>query len=228
MKKRLIITAIIFFLAFITLMVFCILIYKNENDPLSFDIWARDLAYNTRGEKSGFWYYFWRILTEVGDKFFFAVLLILLLFYTKLDYRFLIFALGMILEALLNGAFKGVYQRERPNSSLWWVYESTTSFPSGHSTGAGFVYSYLIFIFAITENNKKIKIPVIIVSALFMLLVPLSRIVLGMHYLSDCIAGLSLGVLVASILMYLTILFQEYNILQKGIINLSFKKKKTI
>lgn len=225
MKKRLIIASAIFVLSFTLLMVFSILVYQNGNDPLPMDIWARDLAYNTRGEKGGFWYLFWRILTETGDKYFFIALGLAGLFYTRLDYRFLIFVLGVILEAVLNGAFKGVYQRERPDSEMWWMTETSSSFPSGHSTGTGFVYPYIIFIFALTENNKKIKIPVIVLSALFIFIVPVSRIVLGMHYLSDCIAGLALGLLTASVLMYVTLVFQEYNILQKGVIPPLFKKK---
>ena len=185
------------------------------------------VIYSTRGEKGGFGYWFWRLLTETGDKYFLVALGIALLFYTRLDYRFLIFVLGVVLEALLNGAFKGVYQRPRPDFEMWWMYESSTSFPSGHSTSTGFVYPYLIFIFALTEKDKRIKLPVIILSGVFMFIVPVSRIVLGMHYLSDCIAGLSLGLITSALFMALTLLFQEYNILPKGVIPL-FKKKKEI
>lgn len=227
MNKRLILTGVIFTISFVVLMVFCILIHQNGGDPLPMDIWARDLAYSTRGEKGGFGYWFWRLLTETGDKYFLVALGIALLFYTRLDYRFLIFVLGVVLEALLNGAFKGVYQRPRPDFEMWWMYESSTSFPSGHSTSTGFVYPYLIFIFVLTEKDKRIKLPVIILSGLFMFIVPVSRIVLGMHYLSDCIAGLSLGLITSALFMALTLLFQEYNILPKGVIPL-FKKKKEI
>lgn len=225
MKKRLIIALAIFVSSFIILTVLCVLIHQFRGEPLGVDIWARDLAYNTRGEKGGLNYWFWRIITEFGDIFFVAALAIALLIYTKLDYRFLIFCLGVVTEVLLNSAFKGVYQRPRPLTENWWMFEDSTSFPSGHSTATGFMHPYVIFILVMTEDNKKIKLPAIIVSSVLFFLVPISRIVLGMHYFTDCLAGLALGGIVASFTITIAILFKEYNILQNGLLSFLFKKK---
>ena len=91
MKKRLIISLIVFIAAVAVLTTLCILVRKNNLDPLGVDVWARDLAYNTRGEKGGLNYWFWRIFTEAGDLYVLAVLCVVMLIYTKLDYRFMIF-----------------------------------------------------------------------------------------------------------------------------------------
>ena len=91
MKKRLIISLIVFIAAAAVLTTLCILVRKNNLDPLGVDVWARDLAYNTRGEKGGLNYWFWRIFTEAGDLYVLAVLCVVMLIYTKLDYRFMIF-----------------------------------------------------------------------------------------------------------------------------------------
>ena len=95
MKKRLIISLIIFIISIAILTTLCIVVRKNNLDPLFVDVWARDLAYNTRGEKGGFNYWFWRIFTEFGDLYGIAVLCVLMLIYTKLDYRFMIFLFNL-------------------------------------------------------------------------------------------------------------------------------------
>jgi undecaprenyl-diphosphatase len=225
MKKRLIISLIVFIAAVAVLTTLCILVRKNNLDPLGVDVWARDLAYNTRGEKGGLIYWFWRIFTEAGDLYVLAVLCVLMLIYTKLDYRFMIFLLGLIIQVFLNAAFKGVYQRPRPDAEMWWMVEKSTSFPSGHSTSVGFMCPFIIFLFLITEKNKKITIPVVAVFSLIFFIVPISRIVIGVHYFTDCVAGLALGASIAAVFMALTAVFIEYNILQKPILPMIFKKK---
>ena len=81
MKKRLIISLIVFIAAVAVLTTLCILVRKNNLDPLGVDVWARDLAYNTRGEKGGLNYWFWRIFTEAGDLYVLAVLCVVMLIY---------------------------------------------------------------------------------------------------------------------------------------------------
>ena len=224
MKKRLFISLGIFLVSLVLLIVFGILVSNSGGKPLAGDIWARDLAYSVRGEKGGLNYWFWRLITEFGDIIFLVILTVALFLYTRMDYRFLIFVAGVLLEVLLNYVFKGIFQRPRPLEEYWWVKESSTSFPSGHSTATGFVYPFLIFFVLTTEKNKKIKIPVLVASSIFVLLIPISRIVLGVHYLSDCIGGLALGGCVSSIAMAMLVLFKEYNILPEGVFPF-FKKK---
>ena len=56
-----------FIAALITYVVFSVLVYYTKNSPPAIDIFFRDLSYNIRGEKYGFGFWFFRIITEFGD-----------------------------------------------------------------------------------------------------------------------------------------------------------------
>lgn len=82
-------------------------------------------------------------------------------------------------------AIKYLVQRPRPLPEVFDGY----SFPSGHSTIVAVFFLALIFVI-----NKKEIVSVLAVFAL--IAIPLSRVVLGAHYLSDVVAGLLLGSIV--------------------------------
>ena len=46
-----------------------ILVYFHKDEPLGIDASIRDFFYNIRGEKYGFIYWFFRIITEFGNLF---------------------------------------------------------------------------------------------------------------------------------------------------------------
>ena len=73
------------------------------------------------------------------------------------------------------------------------VSETGYSFPSGHSITSMVFYGYLIYLIYKYVDNKKIKIPLIIVLAILIPLIGLSRIYLGVHYTSDVLCGFLLG-----------------------------------
>ena len=223
MKKRLYIIGSIGISFFIVLLVFLILIAKNKGLELPIDTSIKELAYKTRGNKGNFVYYFFRIITEFGDKYAVILLLGLALLYTKLDKRFIMFFLAVALAAGFNTVLKEIYSRTRPDEAMQWMEDSLKSFPSGHSAATGAMYSFIIYNFIVSKDNKKLKLGMIIPSAILLILIPSSRIVLGMHYISDVIAGISLGVFFGCLAMVGNELLGYYNILPEGVI--PFKKK---
>lgn len=93
---------------------------------------------------------------------------------------------------LLNLAAKHSFARVRPH--LWLSAspaETTYSFPSGHAMGSMTVAMVVVLLCwsVRTRDGWTIRWPVTILSALFVLLVGLSRVYLGVHYPSDIIAG---------------------------------------
>lgn len=80
------------------------------------------------------------------------------------------------------------------------------SFPSGHSFLAITFYGFLIFLINRKVKNKKLKMSLIIILTNLIFLIIISRIYLGVHYASDCLAGFTLG------LSYLFLLLFLYNI----------------
>lgn len=92
-----------------------------------------------------------------------------------------------------NALLKLVFRRDRPSFAEPLHEIGGYSFPSGHSSGAAMFFTVAILMtIVLTGRGFKRRIPV----TLFGLLaigVGASRIFLGVHYLSDVIAGLCFG-----------------------------------
>ena len=96
---------------------------------------------------------------------------------------FIFFSAG--LGGFFLSALKYSIQRVRPLPEI----HDGFSFPSGHSTFVALFFLALLFVI-----NKKEILKVIATFAI--IAIPISRMVLGAHFLSDVIAGLLLGSLV--------------------------------
>ena len=110
------------------------------------------------------------------------------------DAIFVLVAIGG--AALANSLLKLVFVRSRPD--LWdpLVQELTFSFPSGHAAASMAVAVVCVFLAWRTSR----RVLVVAVSALYVVLVGLSRMYLGVHYPTDILAGWLLsGVWVATI-----------------------------
>jgi undecaprenyl-diphosphatase len=138
---------------------------------------------------------------------FIVAIIVLFLNYYKLYTEMIFFTISMIGNSLLFLLIKEIVKRERPISQL--IEISGYSFPSGHAT----LSTTLAFsLYLILRNRIKYKKFLLISSVMFPLLISFSRIYLSVHYLSDIIAGMALGLIWVSMIYF--ILF--YN---KGINN---------
>lgn len=93
----------------------------------------------------------------------------------------------------LNPAVKDLFQRARPDQAIWMVVESSYSFPSGHSFVAGMIYPLFVYLLLRHTKLSRYSTTVYVVLVLLVLSIAFSRIYLGVHYLTDVVAGLSLG-----------------------------------
>jgi membrane-associated phospholipid phosphatase len=101
---------------------------------------------------------------------------------------------------LAAGFGKVVVGRGRPPVPLHLIAESDPSFPSGHATEGTAVFVTLALIVAVFVLRGPIARAVIVLSAgLLSSAVGASRLVLGVHWPSDVIAGWALGFAVALI-----------------------------
>lgn len=94
-------------------------------------------------------------------------------------------------SALSVFLLKNLIGKTRPQISA--IYEeSGFSMPSGHASLAMALYGF-IFVSIISHEKHPLKNKSLILLALLIILVGLSRIYLGVHYLSDVLAGYALG-----------------------------------
>lgn len=103
------------------------------------------------------------------------------------------FMLGnLALAGLLIVTFKNIYQRPRP-AILHLVEEKGFSFPSGHSLAVTLMVGTLIVILSQRIKNPVWRKIVQIVLGLYLVSVLVSRVYLGVHYPSDVLASLCVG-----------------------------------
>ena len=223
MKKQVIIFSSLILLSLIFFFIKAYIIYNYPD--LSIDKNITNTMYDIRGEKYKFIYWFFVIITEFGHIYFVVLFLILWAIYTKLDYRFFVLALMIILSICFNQIAKDIINRERPDESLRWAKELDESFPSGHSTLTGVIYPSLIY-FVLTSNKDKLfKTGYSLIFAIIASLVLLSRLILGVHYFTDVLVGFIDGFMFTCFGILICIYFKKHNILQNSIL-LYFKKDK--
>lgn len=88
---------------------------------------------------------------------------------------------------------KIAFQRPRPISAVY--LESSFAFPSGHATLAVAFFGFLAYFLWRELDSWKQKVNVLFASLAVIIFVGLSRLYLGVHYLSDIWAGYLLGAL---------------------------------
>lgn len=76
------------------------------------------------------------------------------------------------------------------------------SFPSGHATISTIFCSLIIFSFKDYIKNIYLKVSFIFFFALMALVVSFSRVYLSVHYLSDVVVGILLGLLISAISVF--------------------------
>jgi len=88
---------------------------------------------------------------------------------------------------------KFAFHRPRPGESV--LLETTYSFPSGHATIAVAFYGFVGYVLAHSARRWTTKVNLSFLAGVLILLIGLSRILLGAHYLSDVWAGYLVGAL---------------------------------
>ena len=104
---------------------------------------------------------------------------------------------------LLTGLIKNFVCRERP-----CVYEGY-SFPSGHSLTTMCFYGICLYLILKYTNSQFWRYFWATLFSLFIFLVALSRLWLGVHFLSDVLAGLFLGFMIVNLYIILDKFFTK-------------------
>lgn len=135
-------------------------------------------------------------ITELGSTVFVCGLglciALLLVLRRKIPY-----AIALAVSVLGAGAaalfLKEVVHRARPEAAYQAYIETGFSFPSGHATLAAALYGFLIYLVLRMMPAGNRRSVAIVLLGLLIGLIAFSRLYLGVHYLSDVIAGLLIG-----------------------------------
>ena len=127
-----------------------------------------------------------------GSAFMLITLSIGLVFLIKEKKYSKLIIINMILSHITNSILKVLIRRPRPER-IQIVHENGYSFPSGHSMAAFTYYGFIIYLINKNVKNKKIKYPIMIFLSLLILFIGISRIYLGVHYVTDVLGGFIFG-----------------------------------
>jgi membrane-associated phospholipid phosphatase len=94
---------------------------------------------------------------------------------------------------VLNIVLKGMFQRARPSFDDPLLTLATYSFPSGHTAAATVFYGLLACYVVTHARRGAVRALAVPCAAVLIALVALSRMYLGVHYLSDVLAALAEG-----------------------------------
>ena len=146
---------------------------------------------------------FFKAVTFMGEWYFVLGILISisLFFIIKKTSRFRLVARRnldvFILWPITIGGFgatfvlKEIFHRSRPLGAL--VTESSPSFPSTHAMFSIAFYAFIFYLLALNAKSRFSKY--LLISGVFIapILLGFSRLYLGVHYLSDVLAGYAIG-----------------------------------
>jgi undecaprenyl-diphosphatase len=116
------------------------------------------------------------------------------LWLTKHRYSALLLLISTTGGILLNGLLKVGFLRPRPRIIEWTTSAVSWSFPSGHAMSAAVVYGTVAYLAARLQKRRLHRVLTLLVAALVILAIAISRLYLGVHYPSDVIAGIIIGV----------------------------------
>jgi undecaprenyl-diphosphatase len=97
--------------------------------------------------------------------------------------------------ALLNQELKHYFARARPALAEALRQAHGYSFPSGHAMGSTIVFGALAYLASRVLTQWRWKSAALALACTFILSVALSRVYLGVHWISDIAAGISAGTL---------------------------------
>ena len=192
------------FLGFLAIMILVLCDYGFKIDQFN------NVVANNR---NSFWTGFLKVFTHLGSFYtlaFLAIIGVVLIWFVMKNKRLSTFYAGAFaIVCISNYIVKQIVRRARPEH-LMIIEETGFSFPSGHAMMTFAFFALAIHFVHKFVKNRTLRITLISVFSLIIPAMGFSRIYLGVHYLSDVIAGflISYVLVVVSLIVYNTKLFK--------------------
>lgn len=186
-KKNLIYTSIISLLVFILITI----LVKYTKFFISLNLYINSLFSFI---ENSFFINFSKFIAVVFDTTTIVVISLILSIYLWKEYskkEAIFFSLVMLSDAVILFILKLLLKIPRPISKF--ITETDFSFPSGHATTAVVFFSLLTYL--IIKKYKNFKF----LSIFMILLIVFTRLYLGIHWFSDILAGIALGIFILTL-----------------------------
>ena len=179
----------------IILLLCMILFFAIIEDVLQNEIWKfDDLVYNTISKTiSTPVTAIFKVITNLGGVVGIITITLLILIFLKSNLQKYYVVVNLLIITMSNQILKNIIQRPRPIEHRI-IDEAGYSFPSGHSMVSMAFYGFLIYLIYKNIENKNIKWTLCTILSLLILFIGISRIYLGVHYVSDVIGGFCLSI----------------------------------
>jgi membrane-associated phospholipid phosphatase len=97
-------------------------------------------------------------------------------------------------DVVLESVLKHAIQRPRPIYASAALHGNSFSFPSGHAMGSLVTYGMCAYLAAtFWTKRSSTRLVVSVAASILVVAIGLSRLYLGVHYLSDVVAGYAAG-----------------------------------
>jgi len=117
----------------------------------------------------------------------------LFLVLTQHKYSAMLLLISTFGGLVLNLVLKLGFNRPRPTIFVPEVHAVSSSFPSGHAMSAAIVYGTVAYLAARLHKRAWAKALVMFAALIVILAICISRLYLGVHYPSDVVAGVVIG-----------------------------------
>lgn len=143
---------------------------------------------------------FFNVVTSLASSEAIIIITLALIFLLNTNHERLFVIINTIISAGIIIVSKNIFLRERPliGSELLSSY----SFPSGHSLIATTYYGFLIYLLKRSKCKEEYKVIGTTMLTTLIVLICLSRLVLNVHYVTDVIGGVILGLVILLVLIY--------------------------
>jgi membrane-associated phospholipid phosphatase len=105
----------------------------------------------------------------------------------------LLFAIACLGGVILNTGLKLVFTKPRPELWQRLIVETSYSYPSGHALGSMVLYGMIAYF--LSQRYSKFSKIIYVAAAGLILTICFSRLYLGVHWPTDIVAGLGIGLL---------------------------------
>ena len=134
----------------------------------------------------------------------------LFLWLTKHRYSAILLLIATFGGIVLNNLLKVGFGRPRPQLFDWGTHVVSWSFPSGHAMSAAVVYGTVAYLASRLQERHRDRVITLLCAAVIILVIGVTRLYLGVHYPSDVVAGIIIGLAWAAFCMATLEAFQVY------------------